>query len=308
MRVEAPPAGPRPEILSDTFSAHTGKRVIFNADDFGASARTNRAALRAHLEGVLTSASLMVSEPGFHEAVSMARDAPDLSVGLHLTLSNGFAAQRQEQARAIVLASGRFRESPALAGLLYFLLPSARRQVRAEVSAQFARMGETGLCIDHVDGHQHLHLHPVVWDELVTQCRALDAPFVRIPNEEFLPVSPRGAAGRRMEWLAFRVLRRRCLRSLSGSRIRVVERVYGHLETGRMTVDYVHDLLGRLSGPSNEIYFHPGTPHAQPLASTEQDMDVELDALLSPRIRQRIADLGLVLTNFKDLREVPVLT
>jgi predicted glycoside hydrolase/deacetylase ChbG (UPF0249 family) len=39
------------------------RRLIVNADDFGRSASINQAVIRAHREGILTTASLMVNEP-----------------------------------------------------------------------------------------------------------------------------------------------------------------------------------------------------------------------------------------------------
>ena len=50
------------------------RRLIVNADDFGRSASINQAVVRAHQEGILTTASLMVNEPAFEEAVALARE------------------------------------------------------------------------------------------------------------------------------------------------------------------------------------------------------------------------------------------
>jgi len=67
----------------------SARRLIVNADDFGRSHSINEAVVRAHREGILTTASLMVNEPGFDEAVAQAREHPQLGVGLHLTLVCG---------------------------------------------------------------------------------------------------------------------------------------------------------------------------------------------------------------------------
>ena len=69
----------------------TEQRLIVNADDFGLSASVNAAVIRAQREGILTTASLMVNERGFDEAVQLARRNPQLGVGLHLTLLQGHA-------------------------------------------------------------------------------------------------------------------------------------------------------------------------------------------------------------------------
>ena len=61
-------------------------------------------------------------------------------------------------------------------------------------------------------------------------------------------------------------------------------------------------LLGRLGGQTNEIYFHPGTRHARPFAGGPQGMDVELDALLSPKVREAIDKNGLRSTTYPALQ------
>jgi hopanoid biosynthesis associated protein HpnK len=268
----------------DTVKTISVKAVIFNADDFGAHPKTNAAIIQAHTGGVLTSASLMVNEPAAAEAVALALGCPALAVGLHLTLSCGKAALPSGRIPRLVCPEGRFRADPARAGLVYFFSRAARRELTREVEAQFQRFAETGLPFSHVDGHQHLHMHPVVWDSVLTQCETHRVRRVRIPNEEFRPASPERVIGRRFEWLCFRALRRRCLRKLTGRGFFVPERVYGHLETGRMSARYLTGLLPRLGGQTNEIYLHPGTPHAQPMPDGSPEMDVELDALLHPSV------------------------
>ncbi|HEX3890348.1 MAG TPA: ChbG/HpnK family deacetylase, partial [Verrucomicrobiae bacterium] len=54
------------------------RRLIVNADDFGLSSSVNAAVIRAHRQGILTTASLMVNEPGFDEAVKLAKENPKL--------------------------------------------------------------------------------------------------------------------------------------------------------------------------------------------------------------------------------------
>lgn len=60
------------------------KWLIVTADDFGIGRGVNRGIVQAHQEGILTSASLMVDRPATAEAIALAHDCPDLSLGLHL--------------------------------------------------------------------------------------------------------------------------------------------------------------------------------------------------------------------------------
>ena len=64
-------------------------KVIINADDFGLSKATNYGIIEAHLNGVLTSTTLMVTMPSVEHAVSLMKFVPDLGVGLHLNITLG---------------------------------------------------------------------------------------------------------------------------------------------------------------------------------------------------------------------------
>src|SRR6478736_3085115 len=60
--------------------------LIVNADDFGQSPGVNRGIIKAHEQGIVTSASLMVRWPAAPDAAAYAVAHPQLSVGLHFDL------------------------------------------------------------------------------------------------------------------------------------------------------------------------------------------------------------------------------
>jgi len=104
----------------------SARRLIVNADDFGASPGINRAVIQAQREGILTSASLMVNEPAFADAVALARQNPRLGVGLHLALSHGHSALAPEKIPGLVNARGEFSNSPTATGMRYFMRRNSR--------------------------------------------------------------------------------------------------------------------------------------------------------------------------------------
>jgi predicted glycoside hydrolase/deacetylase ChbG (UPF0249 family) len=63
--------------------------LIVTGDDFGAAREVNDGIVAAHRDGILTSASLMVTGAAVEDAVRLARAHPDLAVGLHLVLVQG---------------------------------------------------------------------------------------------------------------------------------------------------------------------------------------------------------------------------
>ena len=271
-----------------------GRRLIVNADDFGRSSEINAAVIRAHTEGVLTTASLMVNEDGFDEAVTLARAHPALGVGLHLSLVCGRSALPATQIPGLVDERQQFTNCPVAAGAKYFFRPSLRRQLHAEIDAQFARFQRTGLRCDHLNGHLHLHLHPTVLPMVLANARRHDVRAIRLTRDP-LRLNAQLARGRwfyRISHAAiFRVLSRRAARRFRELGLSHTARVFGVLQDGRMDEDFVVRLLRHLPAGDSELYSHPSVTQFKH----------ELDALLSPKVKRLIAELDIELIRYQDL-------
>ena len=126
------------------------KRLIITADDFGAAEAVNAAVEEGHRRGVLTAASLMVAAPGCADAVARARRMGSLRIGLHLVLVEGRPLLSPSVLPDLVAENGLFRIDMARMGVDIFLTPRIRRQLAAEIEAQFAAFAATGLALDHV--------------------------------------------------------------------------------------------------------------------------------------------------------------
>ena len=154
--------------------AHSTKavrRLIVNADDFGRSRSINEAVVRAHREGILTTASLMVNGAAAGEAVELARQNPRLGVGLHVSLICGTATLKPAAIPGLVDGDGNFGNNSVAAGVRYFFRQDLRPQMEREVQAQFEKFRATGLKLDHVNGHLHFHMHPTVFAILMLRAR-----------------------------------------------------------------------------------------------------------------------------------------
>src|ERR1700675_1459661 len=104
------------------------KRVIFSADDFGLTVAVNEAVERAHRDGILDQASLMVAGGAADDAVRRAKAMPSLRVGLHLVVIEGPAVSPPSEIPALVDTSGQFPPDQARLGFRYFFRPAVRRQ------------------------------------------------------------------------------------------------------------------------------------------------------------------------------------
>ena len=273
-------------------------KLILGADDFGGSAEVNAAVLAAHRHGVLTSASLMVAGEAATEAVSMARDMPELAVGLHLVVVGGRPVLPARAIPHLVDDDGRFPSDPLRVGLRYAFSRVARRELAAEVRAQFDRFAATGLALAHVDGHHHMHLHPVVFDLLLPLAEEYGARGVRLPRDDLRLSLAHGRerALRKVVWvLVFGLLNRWCARRLRDTALIAADRVYGLLQTGQMHESYVLDLLHQLQVPTAEVYFHPSAGEGG--VALGQNLG-DMRALVSPAVRRVIAERGIHLTSY----------
>jgi chitin disaccharide deacetylase len=270
------------------------RRLIVNADDFGRSAAINEAVFRAHREGVLTTASLMVSGEACQEAVAFARANPALGVGLHLVLLCGRSVLPPSQIPGLTDARQGFSDNPVATGCRYFFLKSLREQLRREIAAQFSAFQATGLPLDHVNGHLNIHLHPVVFDLLMAQAQACGIRHLRLTRDK-LRLNLRLAGGawlyRLSHALIFTLLSLRSRGALRRREIRHTDAVFGLLQNSRVDETYVTRLLPCLPAGDFELYSHPA---ARPDT-------LELLALLSPRVKSLIRELDIRLIRYQDL-------
>jgi hopanoid biosynthesis associated protein HpnK len=273
---------------------NSSRRLIVNADDFGLSPSVNAAVIRAHREGVLTTASLMVGEAGFAEAVQLARENPKLGVGLHLALLHGHAVLPPEKIPGLVNSRGEFSNSPVGVGMKYFFDNDLREQLRAEIHAQFEKFRATGLPLDHVNGHLHLHLQPVIFKILMDDSEKLGIRHLRL-TRDCLARSRRMSRGHLFYKIShaaiFEWLSNRSRGPLRQKNIRHAQITFGLLQDGRVDEDYILKLLPELPPGDSELYSHPSL----------DKFKHEFDALISPRVREQVQKLGIQLIRYQDL-------
>jgi len=248
----------------------------------------------------------MVGEPAADDAVNRARALPTLRVGLHVAVVRGHATLPSELIPDLVDARGRFATQLYRAGVNFFIRPGIRRQLEAEIRAQFNRFRATGLRLDHVNAHAHLHLHPTILGIIVKVGRDYGSPPVRVPHEPFLP-SWRAAnsdfGGRLWNgmflapWLA--LMRAR----LHFAGVATNDFVFGLNDTGRMIEPRVLQLLERVPHGVTEMYFHPALdawPDMDPHAAGSRFQD-EFAALISPAVKSAIRRFDITPCTYADV-------
>ncbi len=274
------------------------KGLIVTADDFGAANEVNEAVEIAHRQGALTAASLMVSAPSAGDAVRRAKCLPSLRVGLHLVLVEGRPALPAAAIPDLVDGDGFFRTDMARAGAAMFFRPKVRRQLAAEIEAQFQAFAATGLALDHVNAHKHFHLHPTIAALVVSIGRKFGLKAARAPLEP-APVLSKIEPVRRTGAALLAPFARGLRRRFRAAGLLVPDQVFGLHWSGAMTRDRLRGLVAHLPDGLSEIYLHPATGPYAGSAPGYRYSD-ELDALLDPQLIEIIHDSGLRCGGFTD--------
>jgi chitin disaccharide deacetylase len=218
--------------------------LILNADDFGLSHEHNLAILQAHQAGSITSASLMMGQPGTAGAVAMAHATPTLAVGLHLALSDAVPVLPPNLINRLVRSDGRFYPNEAALLRTAFSI-EGRRQLRAEIGAQFRAFGQTGLICDHVNTHRHSHQLPHVARMICTEARRWNVKKSRLPWDPASGHRP----GHILRLIRFHYLNRILRRS-------GISTIYSAIGRNWNPIDLLQVLHRQPSGLT-ELYFHP---------------------------------------------------
>jgi hopanoid biosynthesis associated protein HpnK len=275
------------------------KQLIVTADDFGAACEVNAAVEAAHRGGILTAASLMVGAAAAPDAIARARRLHSLRVGLHVVLLEGRPVLPPQALPHLTTGAGQFPANPAALGTVIALSRAARRELAAEISAQFAAFSDSGLTLDHCNAHQHFHLHPFIAELIATIGPRFGLRAVRVPLEPAAVLrrvarptfSPVAALT-----LPFATLLRR---RLAAAGLAAPDRVFGLRWSGQMTRARLAGLIRHLPDGVSEIYLHPATA-AYPGSARGYRYREELEALRAPEVIAAARAAGVRLGGFGD--------
>jgi chitin disaccharide deacetylase len=285
------------------------KKLILNADDFGLTCGVNEAIIRAHREGVLTSATLMANGPAFEHAVELAKAHPALGVGCHLVLAGGPAISCRDAIPSLVDAAGRLPDSVGLFAARVSSGSIRANEIGIELRAQIEKIRRAGIEPTHLDTHKHTHVHPVVMRALAGVARELSIRRVRNPVESLRDSwTTSSGANDRLKSLAaaatVRVLASGFGAACGQYGLRSPDHFFGLALTGQLSAAALRRLIEALPDGSSEIMLHPGISDAE-LRRTgsrlQQHRQLELDALIDPGVRQAVAEQAVRLISYRDL-------
>jgi chitin disaccharide deacetylase len=299
------------------------RELIVNADDLGADEARNAGIFEAIHAGTVTSVSILPNGPALDDALRRIRSLSqrNVSFGIHLNLSEG--KPLSSNLKWLTGKDGCFLKKPHAHQLLMGLCDSGentdgyserdsktvsalQREIAQEAKAQIESLLKTGIRIDHLDGHQHIHVFPAVFPAALDLVRRHGIPWMRIPEE---PPPPSGKVGipdrLREESRCFSAIAGKARGQLKGLNVRTPNHFRGLYLKGRVSSTILLDLLQDLGPGLTELMVHPGRVSDQRLSSpfsgfSTPDREKELNALLDQRFGQAVKNARIALTSFSE--------
>lgn len=272
----------------DPTNHRDSRSLVIVADDFGRKRSVNRAVSQAFETGTLASASIMPGGEAFAEAVRMARTRPGLSLGLHVTLCDGSSVLPPDMIPDLVTRAGMFKGN-LLSVSLKALSKRILGQIEKEVKAQFDALEKVRIRTTYVDGHHHLHIHPLIFRMICKEASSRGIGWIRLPLEPLLFVL-NAVPLRLPEWAVVRMVALYNRSVVKAYGMQTPRRVFGLSGTGKVDGRYLKRALNSLGRGVNEIFFHPDKGSVRGRS--------ELNAVTSLRFRRHLISLGVELTSY----------
>jgi len=260
------------------------KYLIVNADDFGFTRDVNEGIVHACREGILTATTLMATGPAFEHAVALARENPELDVGVHLVLVGG-------------------QGYPATVARLVQAIALGRIKIYDELARQVQKVLDAGIQPTHLDTHKHTHLLPPVLDAVARVACEFKIPWIRRPFD--LPLHASGVPWQiRLANRSFGFVRCRFHGVLTRQGCSTTDHFAGFQMTGRYDAAELALLIRSLPEGVTEFMCHPGFCTDELRAAStrlKESRRRELDALTSPEVRAALEQSGVQLARYREV-------
>ncbi len=279
------------------------RRLIVNADDFGRTPGVTEGILRAHCEGIVTSATVMMNMPGAAAALQRAqKECPRLGLGVHLVFTAGRPLMPVEWVSSLVDKHGRFlSQDEVLANPDRIDLGELKSELKAQIKTF---QNAAGQWPDHLDAHHFVHVLPQFFEVYLELAEEFQLPArIPLPRDEEWPAHlPAGLSAVPPEQL--RAILQSDWSLLQQHPVRRTDYFIGHFFGDEaLTVAHLLHILDGLPEGTGELMTHPGLADDALRAQSRYHVqrERELALLCHPTVKQHIADLGLRLITFAGL-------
>lgn len=154
-------------------------KLLINADDFGYSPAVNHGIIETFKNGIVRSTTMMCGMPGFDHAVSLAKENPELGVGVHLTMTAGYSVGGVY--KTITDQNGHFLKQIDFYNSLDTI---DLGEIEKEFTAQIEKALAAGIKVTHIDSHHHVHGYEPVFGIFIDLAKRYGLPVRNFKNTE----------------------------------------------------------------------------------------------------------------------------
>ena len=279
------------------------KQLIVNADDLGADQARNAGIFEAIDAGIVTSVSLIANAQATNDAISklLSIESRAISIGFHFNISEG--APLSKGLKRLVAADGNFLGKKAAHQLLSRTGDEELEdEIRLEFGAQASALLNAGLALDHMDGHQHVHLFPGALRVALEETKNRGIPWFRIPLEHPNPswmLQPELL----QETNTFNKHAEYALAHARSCGLRATDHFRGLYYKGNLPADNWPGFLAAIPEGLTELMVHPGRAAVNPTGNpfsrfSTAERELELHALIDGRFHSALIAAGIELVSF----------
>lgn len=279
--------------------------VIVNADDFGLHRGINQGIIKAHREGILSSATLMANMPGFEEAVILAHENSGLGIGVHLNVVRGFPLSPPERIPNLLRSDGTFFGDVLMLRRRLRRRPELVREIEREWRSQIEKVLAADISVSHLDSEKHSHILGPLLPLAAKLAGEYGFGRIRFINELGVTVHPVQSFKTCYATLSCLRMKKR----LREEGILTTDRFIGIAASGRITASAMRRILNRLRDGVTEIMVHPGFILPEMLELEKQIgsyyinkyREQELAALLDGDLKKILSERKIRLINYHQL-------
>ncbi len=261
---------------------------LIHADDLGLSEETNKAIFSLAKSSKLNSVSLLVNGNAVESAIVKLKQYDHLKTSLHLCLTEGPPIEKKTSLHKLINEEGILSKS--FLNLLFLsLLPnnshikkSINVQLRSEIIAQIERYRSlTGCKSVAIDGHQHIHLVPIIFNIIIDLSENYNITWIR-STREMIPIMAPLKSWTSMisnngllKWGILQILTILAIPRIKKKNIKTNSGFSGILFTGNMSKEIILNSIKYLK--NKRIYPHQTQPiilsHPSAPIGTQRDVN-----------------------------------
>jgi predicted glycoside hydrolase/deacetylase ChbG (UPF0249 family) len=297
--------------------------LIINADDLGFSECVDKGIVRSYREGVLTSTTAMINMPGAVDVVRQVHsEYPGLAIGLHLNITTGSPVLDPDLLPGLTDDDGNFFD---INDIPWQLSDISTETVKKELMAQAELFLSSGVKLSHLDYHHHIvSIYSPFYEVVMDLAEELDVP-VRNPvpasvyNILDIPEGGGSSAARskmirmglRRPFRAMRLMRVMNPGTMVENNEKLMERnipapdwfidYFFHNATRKNFISIIEQLPPGVSEIMTHPRLDPGDDSDNPTGYDHGHAEMEI--LVSPEVREKIDELGIILIDFTWLQK-----